>query len=99
MYPLATTRGSDVRLTLTLTNAAAPYAPVDLTGRSVAIIDVAPLLQGRLTAQVTNAALGQMELFIEGTNPLPRGNYTFTLQILSGGGDSLGIPEITLVVT
>jgi hypothetical protein len=96
------TRGSDIRLTFTYRNPPVPPAtvgtPADMTGRTFTVFDVAPLLTGRVAVTSPEPATGVIEVFIEGTDPLPIGPHSFRVQISAPGGDSVGLPSITLQV-
>ena len=93
------TRGSDVSLTVTITDEG---GAVDLTGRELALFDVNSVLDGRVVATISDAANGVISLFIEGTDPLPLGRRTFRLQVNNSlspdGADSIGLPPFILEV-
>lgn len=91
---LCATRGSDVSLTITISDA---DGPVDLTSQSVSVFDVVPSLEGRVTAAITDAAAGRITVDIEGTDPIDIGRHVFRLR-LSGAGDSVGLPPFVLGV-
>ena len=93
------TRGSDVSLTVTITDEG---GPVDLSGRELLLFDVNTVLDGRITANITDASAGVISLFIEGTDPLPLGRRSFRLQVNNPlspeGADSIGLPPFILEV-
>ena len=93
------TRGSDVSLTVTITDEG---GPVDLSGRELLLFDVNTVLDGRITTNITDASAGVISLFIEGTDPLPLGRRSFRLQVNNPlspeGADSIGLPPFILEV-
>jgi hypothetical protein len=102
MTTITATRGSDVRLTFTYRNAPVPPAtvgtPVDLTGRVFTVFDASASLAGRVAVTSAEPETGVIDVFIEGTDPLPIGPHAFRVQIEAPGGDSVGLPSITLQV-
>lgn len=95
------TSGSDVVLTVALADppvGEASGAPIDLTGRTLAVFDESRAIAGRITAQVTNPTGGELGVRIEGTAPIPRGMYSFRVQINAAGGESIGLPVFNLTV-
>lgn len=89
------TRGSDIEFDCTLTDEG---GAVDLTGGSVAFLDVSDSLVGRITGVITNAVAGQVRVRIEGTDPLIVGTYCFRVQVL-GVASSIGWPLFIVTVT
>ena len=94
MTLLKVTSGSDVRVTLTMAN---DSGPIDLTDRGINVFGVAPQLAGRVSATITDATAGVLEVQVEGTNPIAVGTYGFRIQITSTG-DSIGLPMFNLRV-
>jgi hypothetical protein len=95
MIQIQSTSGSDLVLTVTLTD---DGGPVNLTGRSVAVFDTADQLLGRVSAAITNAAAGVITVSVEGSDPLPVKIYTFRVQINQANGNSIGLPLFQLSV-
>jgi len=89
------TRGSDVVFDCTITDEG---GAVDLTGGSIAFLDLSDSLIGRITGVITNAVAGQVRVTIEGTDPLLVGTYCFRVQIL-GVASSIGWPKFSFSVT
>lgn len=71
---LPSTRGSDIAISVTLTDEA---GSVDLTGGSLSVFDVRAELDGLVSGQITDAANGVIEVKIEGTTPIAVGVYSF----------------------
>ena len=95
MIQIQSTSGSDLVLTVTLTD---DSGPVDLTGRSAAVFDVSAQLISRVSASITNPATGVITVSVEGSNPLPVKTYTFRVQINQPNGNSIGLPIFQLSV-
>jgi hypothetical protein len=95
MIQIQSNSGSDVVLTVTLTD---DSGPVDLTGRSAVVFDVPDQLLSRVSAVITNPATGVITVSIEGSNPLPVKTYTFRVQISQPNGSSIGLPLFQLSV-
>ena len=96
MTVFSVTRGSDVSLQFVVSDELGD--PIDLTGGSIAFLDVSDALVSRISGAITNAASGQVVVSIEGTIPLVVGDYGFRVQIL-GVASSVGWPLFTLRVT
>lgn len=94
MTLLKVTSGSDVRVTLAMADGS---GPIDLSDRTVNVFGVAPELAGRITATITDATGGLVEVHVEGSDPISLGTYAFRIQILKGG-DSIGLPLFNLRV-
>ena len=93
---LKVTSGADAQFDATIRNA--DETPVNLTGFAPGIIDASQLIAGRLTATITNAAAGQFRITLEGTDPLPAGNYRFRVQMTGSGMQSIATPRLTIEV-
>lgn len=72
-------RGSDKVFPFTYVDAAG--SPTAITDATIGFLDVSTNLVGRLTATKTNAAGGEFQVFVEGTDPIPLGNHRFRVQI------------------
>lgn len=95
MIQIQSTSGSDLVLTVTLTD---DGGPVDLTGRTVLVFEASDQLINRVSASITNAATGVITVSIEGSNPLPVKTYTFRVQINQPNGNSIGLPVFQLSI-
>lgn len=95
MTTLAVTMGSDVRLSFAVSSNS---TPIDLTGRTVEVLQASADIADRLSVNITSAAAGEFEVLIEGTDPIRLGRHEFRLQI-GGAGDSIGLPTIALQVS
>lgn len=81
------TRGSDLSFNLTL--------DIDLSGRSIALLDVSRGIAGRVVAEITDPVDGKAVVRVEGTDPIAVGRHEFRTQFnLPDGGDidSLALP-------
>lgn len=80
-------RLQDVRLQGVLTDASDD--PLPLTGATLALGDVSQALQGRITVEVTDAAAGEFEIFIDGSSNggLPVRRHHFRIIRAVTGGD------------
>jgi hypothetical protein len=92
---LHTTSGSDLLLTVTITDTG---GPVDLTGRTLSIFEASAPIADRVSASFIDAENGIISIAIEGSNPLPAKTYSFRLQINSFSGSSIGLPIFFLSV-
>ena len=95
------TRYSDILRTLTLKDDTG--AAIPLTGQTVNVLDVSEGITGLVTATITDAANGEIEINIEGTAPIDLGTHTFRLQVVdplggTTGGLSIGLPLFELKV-
>ena len=95
MIQIQSNSGSDVVLTVTLTD---DSGPVDLTGRTALVFDVPAQLLGRVSALITNPATGVITISVEGSTPLPVKTYSFRVQINQPNGNSIGLPIFQLSV-
>ena len=92
------TRGSDVTIDVALTD---DGGAVDLTGRSLNVFDETRALNGRVSAEITDAEAGVITIHLEGTDPIAIGVAQFRVQInapTNGGADSIGLPLFRLEV-
>ena len=88
-------RGSDKDFIIRLKDA--NEDPIDITGRVLTVFDVSRTLTGRVTAEITDAAAGEMSVHVEGTLPLPLGLHSFRIQ-LTAGTASIAVKPIQLRV-
>lgn len=86
--------GSDVRLSITISDTS---GPLDLTGWTTNLFDLAQPLVGRVTAQITAPSSGVIAITIDGSTPLSIGRYWFRLQ-MNSPTDSLALPQFVLTV-
>jgi hypothetical protein len=81
MIQIQSTSGSDVVLTVTLTD---DGGPVNLTGRSVAVFDTPDQLLGLVSAAITNAAAGVIKMITYGL-----GTYAGVMTIVSSDPEAV----------
>ena len=96
MTVFSVTRGSDVALQFVVSDELGD--PIDLTGGTLAFLDVSDGLASRISGVITDAVAGQVVVSIEGTIPLLVGDYGFRVQVL-GVSSSVGWPLFTLRVS
>ena len=89
---IETTRGSDLTFNMVWSNG----SPIDLTNYDVEFLDVDPALQDRITYTFLDPTQGEIEVQIEGTDPVTVGKRSFRVQITSPSGDSIATPLITV---
>lgn len=65
-------------------------APVEVFADSV--------LGERATATIVDASLGKVNVFIEGTIPIPTGKYGLRVVVTRADGNTFGTPEVTVNV-
>ena len=90
-------RGSDKRLELTWRQAGTTTA-MPLTGHTVEVYDVSGLPADRISATIVDAAAGRVDVQIEGTSLLRKGEKYFRVRVTPTGGDSTGSLEIPFEV-
>jgi hypothetical protein len=95
MIRVPVTSGSDVRFVFTFTDVNDSPVPVS----APEVILASAELTRRITATLTNGAGGVVSLFIDGTRPIPVGNHTFRLRVLTAGGDHIASRGILLDVS
>jgi hypothetical protein len=93
---IKTTRGSDIRLAITWRTE--DGEPLNLTGADIDIIDASPGISEVIEATITDATAGQIEIFIEGSEPIELGRYNFRIQVNYYAGDSIATPIIGVQV-
>ncbi len=93
---IKTTRGSDIRLAITWRTE--DGEPLDLTGAEITIIDASPGISEVIEPSIVNASAGQIEVFIEGSEPIALGRYNFRVQVNYYAGDSIATPIIGVQV-
>ena len=83
--------GADIRFTIT-------DADTNLSGRTASVVKVSPRgLVGRVTATISDAAGGVVDVHIEGTDPIAEGRYEFRVQLNGDGLDSIVYPFVMTV--
>ena len=85
------TSGSDIRLQMEVGD-----DTLDLGDFTPTVIAPSHILEGRITASWIDVGQRRVEVFIEGTDPLTTGTYSFQIQFNSPGGDSFATPAIPL---
>ena len=86
------TSGSDIRLQFTVGPDTLVLAGFTLT----ILLTPSSGLEGRVSAAWVDVAERRLDVFIEGTNPLPVGVYAFRVQFNNPSGDSFATPAITV---
>ncbi len=89
-------RGSDLRARMTFADAAG--APVDLTGYTVAIYEPHPAIADHLSAQITDAAAGEVTLTMQWADAMPTGRIMHFRVRVTAGGDDVSTQRFWVVV-
>jgi hypothetical protein len=85
------TSGSDIRLQMVVGD-----DTLDLEDFTPTVISQSHILEGRITVSWIDVGQRLVEVFIEGTDPLTTGTYSFQVQFNSPVGDSFATPAIPL---
>lgn len=96
MSTLNVTRGSDASFVFTWKDI--NKTPMDISGMSVTILDASDVVSARLSGEVTDGVNGVLTIFLEGSDPIKIGKYSFRVQINTVAGQSMATPQLTLVV-
>lgn len=56
------------------------------------------VLGDRVTATILDASLGRVNVFVEGTNPIPTGSYNLSVVVTKTDGNTYGTPKVIVNV-
>ena len=56
------------------------------------------VLGDRVTATILDANLGRVNVFVEGTDPIPMGSYGLSVVVTKTDGNTYGTPEVIVNV-
>lgn len=89
-------RGSDLRATMNFSDATG--APVDLTGYTVAIYEPHPAIADHLSAQIIDAAAGEVTLTTQWADAMPTGRIMHFRVRVTAGEDDVSTQRFWVVV-
>lgn len=65
---------------------------------SPALINVDARIADRLTVTLLDGAAGEVNVFLEGTDPMPLGDYVFAVQITKSDGNTEATEKVVIRV-
>lgn len=95
------TSGTDLTMQMTWNDQSG--SPLKFNGFEARIIRASRQVRDRLSAEILDPEQGTVRVFLEGTNPIKKGSYEFSVQIVnpsgsSANGDSIATKLIKLLV-